>query len=55
VKSQTNENISALLAGDLAMTDAKTFADRLGGVAPLLVLLATLIFALLGIRRSVAL
>jgi apolipoprotein N-acyltransferase len=55
VKSQTNENISALLAGDLAMTDAKTFADRLGGVAPLLVLLTTLIFALLDIRRRVTL
>jgi apolipoprotein N-acyltransferase len=55
VKSQTNENISALLAGDLAMTDAKTFADRLGGVAPLLVLLTSLIFALLGIRRTVTL
>ena len=55
VKSQTNENISALLAGDLAMTDVKTFADRLGGVAPLLVLLTTLIFALLDIRRRVTL
>jgi len=55
VKSQTKENISTLLAGDLAMTDTKTFADRLGGVAPLLVLIGSLIFALLGARRRVRL
>ena len=55
VKSQTKENVSTLLAGDLAMADTKTFADRLGGVAPLLVLIGSLIFALLGARRRVKL
>ena len=54
VKSQTAENVSTLLAGDLALQDKNTWADRLGGVAPLLTLLLSFIFALFE-RRKLAL
>jgi apolipoprotein N-acyltransferase len=51
VKSQSEVNVSTLLAGDLKLSETKTLADRLGGVAPLLVLLAALFLALFGSRR----
>ncbi len=52
VKSQTPENISTSISGDLKISSHQTLSDRLGGVAPLLVLLTSLIFAV-GIRRRV--
>ena len=52
VKSQTEENVSAAISGDLNISNHQTLSDRLGGVAPLLVLLASLIFAS-GLRRKV--
>jgi apolipoprotein N-acyltransferase len=52
VKSQTEENISTAISGDLNISNHQTLSDRLGGVAPLLVLLASLIFAS-GLRRKV--
>lgn len=52
VKSQTPENISTSISGDLKISSHQTLADRLGGVAPLLVLLTSLIFAI-GIRKRV--
>jgi apolipoprotein N-acyltransferase len=52
VKSQTPENISTSISGDLKISSHRTLADRLGGVAPLLVLLTSLIFAI-GIRKRV--
>jgi len=54
VKSQSAENVSMLLTGDLKMSAYRTVADRLGGVAPLLVLLASLIIAIRGNRRRLA-
>lgn len=52
VKSQTPENISTSISGDLKISSHQTLADRLGGVAPLLVLFASLIFAI-GVRKRV--
>jgi apolipoprotein N-acyltransferase len=52
VKSQTPENISTAISGDLKISNYQTLSDRLGGVAPLLVLLTSLIYAI-GIRRKV--
>jgi len=52
VKSQTEENISTAISGDLKISSYRTLSDRLGGVAPLVVLLASLIFAS-GLRRKV--
>lgn len=46
VISQTKENVATLLTGDLQMSDSKTLADKLGGVAPLVTLLISLILAL---------
>lgn len=51
VKSQTPENISTSISGDLKISKRQTLADRLGGVAPLLVLLTSLLFALVPRRR----
>ena len=51
VKSQSAENVSTLLIGDLQMSNAKTIADRLGGVAPVLILISSLLLALFGSRR----
>jgi apolipoprotein N-acyltransferase len=51
VKSQTAENISTFISGDLNISKHQTLADRLGGVAPLLVLLTSLLFALVPRRR----
>ena len=53
VTSQTAENISTSISGDLKISNYQTLSDRLGGVAPLLVLLSSLVFAL-GIRRKVS-
>jgi apolipoprotein N-acyltransferase len=53
VKSQTPENISTAISGDLKISNYQTLSDRLGGVAPLLVLLASLIFAIV-IRQKVS-
>ena len=53
VVSQTPENISTSISGDLKISNHRTLADRVGGVAPLLVLLSSLVFAL-GIRREVS-
>jgi apolipoprotein N-acyltransferase len=55
VKSQSAENVSTLLVGDLRPSETKTLADRLGGVAPLLVLAAALFLALLSSRRKIEL
>ena len=52
VISQTPENISTSISGNLKISNHQTLADRLGGVAPLLVLLASLMFAV-GLRRKV--
>jgi apolipoprotein N-acyltransferase len=52
VISQTPENISTSISGDLKISYHQTLADRLGGVAPLLVLFASLIFAI-GMRKRV--
>jgi apolipoprotein N-acyltransferase len=51
VKQATQENISTSIAGDLYLSKYQTIADRLGGVAPLLTLLVSLIGALLKNRR----
>jgi apolipoprotein N-acyltransferase len=51
VKQATDENISTSIAGDLRLSEYQTIADRLGGVAPLLTLLISLIAALLKNRR----
>ena len=53
VTARTAENVSTMIAGDLTMSDSKTLADRLGGVAPLLVILISILFALLGNRPRV--
>ena len=53
VVSQTPENISTSISGDLKISNHQTLADRLGGVAPLLVLISSLILAL-GIRKKVS-
>jgi apolipoprotein N-acyltransferase len=55
VKSQSAENVSTLLVGDLRLSETKTLADRLGGVAPLLVLAAALFLALFSSRRKIEL
>jgi len=52
VISQTPENISTSISGDLKISYHQTLADRLGGVAPLLVLFASLLFAI-GMRKRV--
>jgi apolipoprotein N-acyltransferase len=52
VKFQTQENISTSISGDLKISSHQTLSDRLGGVAPLLVLLASLIFAVGSRRRA---
>ena len=51
VKSQSAENVSTLLIGDLQMSHKMTIADRLGGVAPILILISSLFLALFGSRR----
>ena len=53
VKSESAENVSTLLVGDLKISEAKTVADRLGGVAPLLVLIAALFLTLFSGRRKI--
>jgi apolipoprotein N-acyltransferase len=55
VKSQSAENVSTLMVGDLKVSDTQTLADRLGGVAPLLLLLAALFFAIFSNQRKVEL
>jgi apolipoprotein N-acyltransferase len=51
VKKQSKENVSTSIAGDLYLSEYRTFADRLGGVATLLTLVASLLIALAGTRR----
>ncbi len=51
VKKQSKENVSTSIAGDLYLSEYRTFADRLGGVATLLTLAASLLIALAGTRR----
>jgi apolipoprotein N-acyltransferase len=51
VKLQTPENISTSISGDLKISSHQTLSDRLGGVAPLLVLFSSLIFAIRSCRR----
>jgi apolipoprotein N-acyltransferase len=46
VKRATGENISTSITGDLYLSEYQTIADRLGGVAPLLILLVSLLAAL---------
>ncbi len=45
VKAQTAENVSTSISGELAISNQRTLSDRLGGVAPLLILLISLLFA----------
>lgn len=45
VKSQTAENVSTAISGNLGISNHQTFADRIGGVAPLLVLLFSAVLA----------
>jgi apolipoprotein N-acyltransferase len=52
VISRTPENISTSISGDLKISNHQTLADRLRGVAPLLVLFASIIFAI-GNRRKI--
>jgi apolipoprotein N-acyltransferase len=52
VKLQTPENISTSISGDLKISDHQTLSDRLGGVAPILVLLTSLIFAVRSRKRA---
>jgi apolipoprotein N-acyltransferase len=51
VKSQTEENVSTSISGDLGISENQTLSGKLGGVAPLLSLSLSLIFALLGRRK----
>jgi len=51
VISQTAENVSTSISGNLKISNHQTPADRLGGVAPLLVLLSSLIFAIRSRKR----
>ncbi len=51
VKKRTHENISTFIAGDLYLSKSRSIANRLGGVAPLLTLLASLLLALTRLRR----
>ena len=51
VKKQSKENISTSIAGNLYLSDYRTVADRLGGLAPLLTLLSSFLLALAGTRR----
>jgi apolipoprotein N-acyltransferase len=51
VKEQTAENFSTSISGELFISSHKTVADRLGGVAPLLTLFASLLLALFRERR----
>jgi apolipoprotein N-acyltransferase len=51
VQKQSEENVSASIAGNLYLSDYRTVADRLGGVAPLLTLLAAFLIALAGTRK----
>ena len=51
VKKQIPENISAAISGELFISNHKTIADRLGGVAPLLTLFASFLLALTTIKR----
>ena len=51
VKKQSRENVSTSIAGNLYLSDYRTVADRLGGVAPLLTLLSSFLLALAGTRR----
>jgi len=51
VKSQTEENISTANSGNLKISSHQTLSDRLGGVAPLLVLLTSFIFAFRSRRK----
>jgi apolipoprotein N-acyltransferase len=46
VISRTPENVSAQLAGDLRSNSARTIANTLGGFAPAMVLLFTVLFPL---------
>jgi apolipoprotein N-acyltransferase len=52
VISQTAENISTSLSGNLRISNHQTLSDRLGGVAPLLVLLTSLILAIRSRKRA---
>jgi apolipoprotein N-acyltransferase len=47
VKSQTAENVSTAISGSVGISNHQTLADRLGGVAPLLVLSISAAFALI--------
>jgi len=46
VQMQSRENISTILTGDVFFSDKQTWADRLGGVAPLITLFLALALAL---------
>ena len=51
VKSQTAENVSTSISGDLGISTNQTIADKLGGVAPLLTLLFAALISMGGRRK----
>ncbi len=51
VISRTAENVSTSISGNLKISNHQTLADRLGGVAPILVLLTSLLFAIRPLRK----
>jgi apolipoprotein N-acyltransferase len=51
MKRQSKENVSTSITGGLSLSQHRTISDRLGGVAPLLTLLASFLLALAGTRR----
>ena len=52
VKTQTAENVSTSIAGELTISSHRTWSDRLGGVAPLLTLLFAFFYALRNSYRN---
>jgi apolipoprotein N-acyltransferase len=52
VLERTEENVAAALEVDLALSTETTIADKLGGLAPLIVLLLALIWAISGKKKE---
>jgi apolipoprotein N-acyltransferase len=51
VRSQTGENVSTAISGDLGISTNQTLADKLGGAAPLLTLCSAALIALASRRK----
>jgi apolipoprotein N-acyltransferase len=54
VKSQTAENVSTSISGNLGISTNQTIADKLGGVAPLLTLTFAALLAMSSRRKFFA-